>query len=48
MKPRVLAFAGSARKGSYNKKLVKIAAAAAEATGNEVTYIDLADFPIGE
>lgn len=46
MKPRILAFAGSAREGSYNKKLVPIAASAARAAGAEVTEIDLADFPI--
>ena len=45
-KPRILAFAGSARKDSYNKKLVRIAASAAEAAGAEVTLIDLLDFPL--
>lgn len=43
-KPKILAFAGSLRKESYNKKLVKIAARAAEANGAQVTYIDLYDF----
>ena len=42
--PKILAFAGSARKNSYNKKLVKIAALGAENTGADVTFIDLADF----
>jgi chromate reductase, NAD(P)H dehydrogenase (quinone) len=42
--PKILAFAGSARKDSYNKKLVKIAALGAENTGADVTFIDLADF----
>ncbi len=41
---KLLAFAGSARKGSYNKKLVAVAAAGAEKAGAEVTLIDLADF----
>ncbi|HEV3121210.1 MAG TPA: NAD(P)H-dependent oxidoreductase [Isosphaeraceae bacterium] len=43
-KPRVLAWAGSTRKESFNKKLVRIAARAAEQAGAEVTLIDLADF----
>lgn len=42
--PKILAFAGSARKDSWNKKLVRIAAASAYAAGAEVTLIDLADF----
>ena len=45
-KPRILAFAGSAREGSYNKRLVKIAAAGARTAGAEVTLIDLKDFPL--
>lgn len=45
-KPRILAFAGSARKGSYNKMLVKIAAEGARNAGAEVTVIDLKDFPL--
>jgi len=44
--PRILAFAGSSRKNSCNKKLVKIAASGAESVGAEVTVIDLADFPM--
>ena len=43
---KILAFSGSARKGSYNQKLVKIAAAGAEKAGAEVTLINLADFPM--
>ena len=42
--PQILAFAGSARRQSYNKKLVRIAAAGARAAGGEVTLIDLADY----
>jgi chromate reductase len=45
-KPRILAFAGSTRRDSYNKKLIKVAADAARAAGGEVTLIDLADFPL--
>ena len=44
--PRILAFAGSARRDSYNKKLIRIAADAAKAEGAEVTLIDLADYPL--
>ncbi|MCC5637520.1 NAD(P)H-dependent oxidoreductase [Nostoc sp. CHAB 5844] len=44
--PKILAFAGSTRTDSYNKKLVKIAAAGAEATGAQVTYIDLRELPL--
>jgi chromate reductase, NAD(P)H dehydrogenase (quinone) len=38
---RVLAFAGSARAGSFNGKLVALAAQAARALGAEVTLLDL-------
>ncbi|MBT8485337.1 MAG: NAD(P)H-dependent oxidoreductase [Phycisphaerales bacterium] len=41
--PRILAFAGSLRADSLNKKLVRVAAAAATAAGAEVTTIDLAE-----
>ncbi len=44
--PKILAFAGSLRTGSFNKKLVKIAVAGARAAGAEVTEIDLRDFPM--
>ncbi|MBC6432947.1 NAD(P)H-dependent oxidoreductase [Nostoc sp. HG1] len=44
--PKILAFAGSTRIESYNKKLVKIAAAGAQAAGAEVTYIDLRDLSL--
>ena len=42
----ILAFAGSARRESFNKKLVRIAVAGAEAAGAQVTHIDLADYPL--
>ncbi len=45
-KPKVLAFAGSTREESYNKKLVKIAIEGACSAGAEVTYLDLRDFPM--
>ncbi len=44
--PRILAFAGSTRRESFNKKLVQIAAAGAKEAGAEVTVIDLKDYPL--
>jgi len=44
--PRFLAFAGSLRTGSFNKKLVRIAAEAARSAGAQVTLVDLRDFPL--
>jgi chromate reductase len=44
--PKILAFAGSAREGSFNKMLVRIAGAGAEKAGAAVTYIDLRDLPM--
>lgn len=41
---RILAFAGSLRRESYNKRLLKIAVRAAQEEGAEVTEIDLQDF----
>lgn len=43
-KPKILAFAGSLRHDSCNKKLVKIAVSGATKAGAEVTYIDLRDY----
>ncbi|TLX78053.1 MAG: NAD(P)H-dependent oxidoreductase [Thaumarchaeota archaeon] len=45
-KPKILAFAGSTRSDSFNKKLVKIAVNGAIDAGVEVTFIDLRDFPM--
>ncbi len=45
-RPRILAFAGSARTDSLNKKLARIAARCVEDAGGEVTLLDLRDFPI--
>jgi chromate reductase len=45
-KARILAFAGSARKDSFNKKLIQLAARDAESAGAQVTLIDLADYPL--
>ncbi|NJR38135.1 MAG: NAD(P)H-dependent oxidoreductase [Leptolyngbyaceae cyanobacterium CSU_1_4] len=43
---KILAFAGSARKDSFNKKLVKIAAEGARVAGAAVTYLDFRDLPL--
>ena len=43
---KVLALAGSLRKGSYNKKLVRVAARFAREAGAEVTELDLAEHPL--
>ena len=42
----ILAFAGSTREESYNRRLIRIAAEGARLTGAEVTLIELADFPM--
>jgi NAD(P)H-dependent FMN reductase len=44
--PKILAFAGSLRSGSYNKKLVAIAAAGARQAGAEVASLDLRDLAL--
>jgi chromate reductase len=44
--PRLLAFAGSLRTASLNKKLVAIAAQGAREAGADVTLIDLRDLPM--
>jgi chromate reductase, NAD(P)H dehydrogenase (quinone) len=43
---KILAFAGSARKDSYNKKLIKIAAEGSRSAGAEVSYLDFRDLPL--
>jgi len=42
--PKILAFAGSTRRDSFNKKLVQIAAQGALQNGAEATFLDLADY----
>ena len=42
--PKILAFAGSTRKESFNKRLAKIALLAADKAGAETTFIDLHDY----
>jgi hypothetical protein len=43
---KILAFAGSLRTESFNKKLAKLAAEAARRAGGLVTLIDLRDLPL--
>jgi len=44
--PRILALAGSLRTGSFNRKILAVAADGARAAGADVTRIDLRDFPL--
>jgi NAD(P)H-dependent FMN reductase len=44
--PRILAFAGSARRESLNKKLLAAVVSAVRAAGGEVTLVDLNDYPL--
>lgn len=46
MAPKILAFAGSSRKDSFNKKLLAIAASGAQEAGADVKVIDLSDYPM--
>jgi NAD(P)H-dependent FMN reductase len=46
MPPGILVFAGSARSGSLNKKLARVAAEVVRTVGAEVTLIDLDDYPM--
>ncbi len=43
---RILAFSGSARRESLNRKLLAVVVAAARAAGGEVTLIDLNDYSL--
>lgn len=44
--PRILAFAGSARQASFNKRMIRIAVDGAHEAGAEVTLIDLKEYPL--
>jgi NAD(P)H-dependent FMN reductase len=44
--PKILAFAGSIRHDSWNRKLIRSAVDATRAAGGDVTLIDLADYPL--
>ena len=43
---KILAFAGSTRRESFNKRLVRVAAEGAREAGAEVTLLDLAELPL--
>lgn len=43
---KILAFAGSARKESFNRKLIAFAAKSAREQGAEVSLIEVRDFPM--
>src|SRR5256714_3105493 len=44
--PKILAFAGSLREHSLNKRVLKAAMKGAQAAGAEVTFVDLRDYPM--
>jgi chromate reductase, NAD(P)H dehydrogenase (quinone) len=44
--PKLVFLAGSAREGSFNKKLARLAADIARAEDADVTLLDLADYPM--
>jgi NAD(P)H-dependent FMN reductase len=44
--PKILAFAGSLRAASFNRRLLPAAVAGARDAGAEVEHIELADFPL--
>ncbi len=44
--PRILAFAGSARRESLNRKLLAVAVQETRAAGADVTLLDLNEFPL--
>jgi len=44
--PKILAFSGSIRRDSWNRKLIQAAVGATRAAGGDVTLIDLADYPL--
>ena len=44
--PKILAFSGSTRRDSWNRKLIQMAADATRVAGGDVTLIDLADYPL--
>jgi chromate reductase len=43
---KLLVFAGSTRINSFNRKLAKVTASMAQASGAQVTHIELADFDV--
>ena len=45
-KPKILAFAGSKRGESFNRKLLTIAVEGARQAGGEVTLVEMSDYPL--
>jgi chromate reductase len=43
---KILAFAGSLRRHSFNRRVLRSAVAGAERAGAEVTFVDLRDYPM--
>lgn len=43
---KILGFAGSAREGSFNKAIVRVALQGAAAAGAETSFVDLRDHPL--
>jgi NAD(P)H-dependent FMN reductase len=43
---KILAFGGSMRRDSFNKKLARLASEAVRAAGGESTFVDLRDLPM--
>ena len=44
--PKILAFAGSIRRDSWNRKLIRSAVDAIRAAGGDVTLIELAEYAV--
>ncbi len=44
--PKILAFAGSAREGSFNVRLVRAGMEAVRSAGGDVTLVDFREFPM--
>lgn len=44
--PRILAFAASTRRESFNRKLIRVAAQGAREAGGEVTLLELGDYNV--
>jgi len=45
-KPKIIAFCGSLRQGSFNKKILDLAIAGAQEAGAIVTYLNLKEYPL--
>lgn len=45
-RPKVLVIAGSAREGSFNRRLARLAAAAVEKAGGAATLVELRELPL--